>query len=174
MRSSFVCVSIVLTATLWAGADAVAQKKKEAEIKPGSLGAARAFLEGRWNLVSMDVFPPGKPVIHAGATGTMDYDDYAAMTVRLRVDKPTAELFEQIGIPSKNGVISQTGKTLVDMTGKKLTYILDGQALIRPPQHPLDTNMPRYWEVSGNTLTLRTKDQKTGAVLSETVWRKQP
>ena len=172
MRSTVVWLSIALVGTLAAGA-AAQGKKKEVEIKPGTLGAARAFLEGRWALVSMDIFPPGKPVIHAGATGTMDYDDYAAMTVRLRVDKPTAELFEQIGIPSKNGVISQTGKTLVDMTGKKLSYILDGQALIRPPQHPLDTNMPRYWEVSGNTLTLRTKDQKTGAVLSETVWRKQ-
>jgi hypothetical protein len=138
---------------------------------PGTISAARQYLEGKWSLISLDVFPPGQAPIHAGATGTMTYDDFANMTVDLKVDNDTARLFQKIGIEAPGGVIRTTGKTLVDMNGRTLSYMLEGQALIRPATHPLDTNRPRYWEREGNTLTLRTKDDK-GTVLSVAVWQK--
>jgi hypothetical protein len=89
----------------------------------------------------------------------------------MKVDNATALLFERVGIPVRNGVVSTKGKTLVDMTGRTLSYVLDGQAIIRPATHPLDTNRPRHWEVNGDTLTLRTKDDK-GTDLSVAVWKK--
>jgi hypothetical protein len=143
----------------------------KAETGPGTTSAARQYLEGKWSLVSLEVFPPGQAPIRAGATGTLTYDDFANMTVDLQVDAKTAALFEKIGIAAPDGRISTTGKTLVDMTGHTLSYMLEGQALIRPATHPLDTNRPRHWEREGNTLTLRTKDD-SGTVLSVAVWRK--
>jgi|SRR5215510_12351471 len=143
----------------------------KAETGAGTIAQARKYLEGRWSLVSLDVFPPNGSPIHAKRTGTLVYDEFANMTVDLRVDNDTALLFEQVGIPVRNGVVSTKGKTQVDMTGRTLSYILDGQALIRPATSPLDTNRPRHWEVNGNTLTLRTKDDK-GTDLSVAVWQK--
>src|SRR5262245_55327789 len=125
----------------------------------GSTAAARRFLVGRWTLVSLDIFPPNQPVIHAGATGTLTYDDFANMVVDLRLDPPTAGLFQKIGIPVSNGAVQTTGRTLVDTTTRTLAYTLEGQQAVRPPTHPLDTNRPRYWEVTENMLTLTTKDQ---------------
>jgi len=138
----------------------------------GTTASARQFLQGRWALLSMDLFPPNAPVIHVKGSGVLTYDNFANMTVDLRLDPATAGLFERIGIPAPNGVVSTTGRTLVDMTTKTLSYTLEGQQAVRPATHPLDTNRPRYWEVAGDTLTLRTKDD-SGTVLSVAVWQKQ-
>ena len=138
---------------------------------PGTTAAARRFLEGRWTLVSLDVYPPNQPVIHAGATGTMTYDEFANMNVDLRVDQDTTRLFERIGIPVVNGAVQTNGRTLVDMTSRTLAYTLEGQQAVRPPTHPLDTNRPRYWEVTENMLTLTTRDM-AGMPLSVAVWRR--
>lgn len=120
----------------------------------------------------MDLFPPNEPAIHVVGSGTLLYDNFANMTVDLRIDSATAKMFERIGIPAPDGVISTTGRTLVDMTTRTLSYTLEGQQAVRPATHPLDTNRPRYWEVEGNTLTLRTKDD-SGKVISVAVWRKE-
>ena len=139
---------------------------------PGTVTQAREYLQGRWSLVSMELFPPNEPAIHVVGSGQLVYDDFANMTVDLRVDEATARLFERIGIAAPNGVISTTGRTLVDMTSRTLSYALEGQQAVRPATHPLDTNRPRYWEVDGKTLTLRTKDD-SGKVISVAVWRKE-
>jgi hypothetical protein len=138
---------------------------------PGSTAAARRFLEGQWTLVSLDVYPPNQPVIHAGATGTMTYDEFANMNVDLRLDQDTARLFDRIGIPVMNGAVQTNGRTLVDMTSRTLAYTLEGQQAVRPPTHPLDTNRPRDWEVTENMLSLTTRDQ-AGMPLSVAVWRR--
>ena len=139
---------------------------------PGTVTQAREYLQGRWSLVSMELFPPNEPAIHVVGSGQLVYDDFANMTVNLRVDEATARLFERIGIAAPNGVIATTGRTLVDMTSRTLSYTLEGQQAVRPATHPLDTNRPRYWEVDGKTLTLRTKDD-SGKVISVAVWRKE-
>jgi hypothetical protein len=170
--------AIVITCALAAGSGCAGAPRTKplpigkADTGAGTIAEARKYLEGRWSLVSLDVTPPGEPPIHAVGSGTLIYDEFANMTVDLKVDTATANLFEQVGIPVRNGVVSTKGKTLVDMTGRTLSYVLEGQANIRPATHPLDTNRPRYWEVDQNTLTLRTKDDK-GAILSVAVWRKE-
>ena len=138
---------------------------------PGTLAEARAYLNGRWTLVSMDLFPPGQPPIHAGATGTLVYDEYANLEIALRFDADTTRAADLLGIPVPDGMLTTTGRTIIDVNTKSITYLLEGQAPNRAPAHPLDTARPRYWEVDGNTLTLRTKDA-AGNVLSVTVWRK--
>jgi hypothetical protein len=139
---------------------------------PGTLTEARQYLQGRWTLMSMDVFPPNQAPLHGVASGNMVYDDYANMTVYMQFTEEAAKLAQQIGIPLQNGVLSTTGKTVIDINSHAISYVLEGQDALRPPTNPLDTNRPRYWEANGNTLTLRTKDD-AGSVLSVSVWRKE-
>ena len=138
---------------------------------PGTLADARARLQGTWTLVSMDLFPPGEPPINAAASGTMSYDEYSNLKVELRLAPPTMRIAEKLGIPAPNGVVSTTGHAVIEINRRAISYVLEGQAPFRQAKHPLDTNLPRYWEMNGNELTLRTKDEK-GTVLSVTVWRK--
>ncbi len=138
---------------------------------PGTMEQARRYLQGHWTLMSMDIFPPGQAPIHAAATGSMTYDDFGNMDVELRLNPATTKLAEGIGIQAPKGVVSTTGSTVIDINNHSISYVLQGQAAVRPAMSPLDTNRPRYWEVTGNQLTLRTKDEN-GTVLSVTVWRK--
>lgn len=140
---------------------------------PGTIAEARRYLEGRWSMVSFDLYPPGEPPIHVVGTGELIYDNFGNMTVEFRVDPETARLARRIGIPAPDGIISTSGLTLIDVTSRSVSYVLEGQEQSRPSTHPLDTNRPRYYEVDGNTVTLRTRDEQ-GAVLSVSVWTKQP
>jgi hypothetical protein len=146
-------------------------KTSPIETGPGTMTEARRFLEGSWLLVSMDIFPPGGSPIHAAATGMMVYDEFANMRVELRFAPESALLAQAIGIPLVDGVLTTTGRTMIDPQHRAVSYVLEGQPELRASTHPLDTNRPRYWEVRGDELTLRTRDQD-GTPLSVTVWRR--
>lgn len=139
---------------------------------PQTLAQARQYLVGKWTLVTMDVYPPNAPAIKNAATGTMLYDEFSNMTVTMAFNPEAAKLAEKIGIPTKDGVLTTTGRTLIDIGQRSLSYVLEGEPDYRPVRHPLDTNLPRYWEANGNRLTLRTKDT-TGKLLTESIWQKQ-
>lgn len=139
---------------------------------PGTIAEARKYLEGRWSMVSLDLFPANAQPIKVVGTGTLIYDEFANMDVQIKIDEATTRAVEKIGIKVPGGVISQKGQTLVDMTGRTLRFVREGENVIRPIAHPLDIGLPRHWEVDGNTLTLRTKDEK-GTILSVGVWRKE-
>jgi hypothetical protein len=68
--------------------------------------------------------------------------------------------------------ISAKGRTAVDLQRKALTYMLEGQPTgFVPDTGPLAPNRPRYWEVSGNVLTLTTRSDD-GKPLSVGKWQK--
>jgi hypothetical protein len=138
---------------------------------PRTLAEAREYLVGKWTLVNMDVFPPNAPPIQNAATGSMVYDEFSNMTVTMMFNPEAAKLTEKIGIPTKDGVLTTTGRTLIDIGQRSLSYVLEGEPDYRPARHPLDTNLPRYWEANGNRLTLRTKDS-AGKVLTVSIWQK--
>jgi hypothetical protein len=139
---------------------------------PGTLTEARKYLEGEWELMSMEIFPPNQPSIRAAATGTLVYDAFSNMKVDLQLSPETARIAESMGIPAPDGVVTTSGRTVIDINSHSISYVLEGQDSFRPPTHPLDMNRPRYWDVSGNMLTLRTKDE-SGKVLSVSVWQKK-
>jgi hypothetical protein len=139
---------------------------------PRTLSEARQYLVGNWTLVSMDVFPASGPPIRNAATGTMVYDEYSNMNVKMVFSEEAARVAESIGIPIVDRVLTTNGRTLIDIGQRSLSYVLEGEPDYRPVRHPLDINLPRYWEASGNTLTLRTRDA-TGKDLTVSVWRKQ-
>ena len=144
------------------------------ESGPGTVEAARKYLEGRWSLVSFEVFPPGQPGIMLSGAGTLSYDAFGNLDMQIRVDdENVAQALVRAGIPLTNGAIATTGRTAIDMQARTLTYILEGQGplLTNAPAGPLDINRPRHWEVSGNVLTLTTKNEN-GQNVSVARWQK--
>lgn len=138
---------------------------------PGSLTAARKYLEGRWTLLSYEVFLPGEPPITLGGSGMLTYDAYGNLTTEIRVDDATARILEKAGIRTTNGAFLTSGRTVVDMNARTLTYVLEGQPPLGAPSGPLALNKPRYWQVEGALLTLTTKSED-GATASVGRWQK--
>ena len=137
----------------------------------GSLASARKFLEGRWSLISFEVYPPGQQPIPLKGSGSLVYDEYSNLKMEIRTDAATAERLVAAGIPSKEGVITQEGRAVVDIQNRTLSYMIPGGAPIGAASGPLATNRPRYWQVEGNILTLTTKDD-AGKTLSVGRWQK--
>ncbi len=135
---------------------------------PGSLTQARKYLEGQWTLESFEIRPPGKPAVTPKATGLLTYDDFGNLAMEIRVDQATSDLLRPMGIELRDGAISSSGRTAVDMQNRTLTYVLEGQA---PGAGPLAMNRPRYWQVEGDILTLTTKDD-AGNPASIGRWKK--
>lgn len=138
----------------------------------GTTAAARKFLEGRWVLESMVVNPPGGKPITLKGTGVLNYDDFGNMEMNIKADEAASDLLRAGGVVIPDGVISTTGRTAIDVQNKTLTYIVEGQAsAMKTGGGPLSPNRPRHWEVTGDVLTLTTKDE-SGAALSISRWKK--
>jgi hypothetical protein len=139
---------------------------------PGSVKVARQYLEGRWTLVSFAVYPPSGAPVTVNATGTLVYDDFGNLTMDLGVDEAGAAVMQKSGIPVEKGRFTSSGRTIVDMQGRSLRYVLDTPPAVGGQAGPLAMSRPRYWERDGNTLTLTTKDDN-GKPLSVGRWQKQ-
>ena len=139
---------------------------------PGTVAAARQFLEGRWSLESFEVYPPGSAPLKLNGTGTLEYDNFSNLTMEVRADAASAEVLTKAGIVNDGGVISTKGRVAVDMQNRTMTYILEGQPAGFVVTGPLSTRRPRHWVVDGNLLTLTTQDD-AGKPLSVGRWRKQ-
>jgi hypothetical protein len=158
---------------------AASPRQRPLDIGPIESGAgttteARKFLEGRWALESFEVRPPGKAPILLQGSGMMNYDDFGNLRMELRADQASSDLLRAAGIDIRDGVISTDGRAALDVQNHTLTYFLDGQpSSTRGGGGPLATNRPRHWEVTGDILTLTTRDE-AGAPLSIGKWKRQP
>jgi hypothetical protein len=170
MTRRYLLATIIALATA-AAVTAGEPQKGPVDKGPGSLTAARKYLEGRWRLLSFDVFPPGQTPIKVLGAGTLRYDAFGNLTVEIRVDPPTALQLREAGIPTTKGAISTSGRTVVDLQARTLTYVLEGQPAFGHPSGPLALNRPRHWTVEGNVLTLVTKGAD-GEQLSVARWEK--
>jgi len=138
---------------------------------PGSLAAARKYLEGRWSLESFEVHSPGKPVVTLKGQGTLTYDEFSNLRMEIRADQAASDALRAGGIDITDGTIPSNGRTAVDMANQTLTYTIEGQPAAGAG--PLSMNRPRYWQVDGSLLTLTTKDDD-GNVATVSRWRKSP
>jgi hypothetical protein len=141
------------------------------ETGAGTLAAARKYLEGRWSLVSYEVFPLDGPPITLKGTGILTFDEFGNLTVDIRPDKPSTVLLEKAGIQTPNGTLLTSGRAAVDMQARTLTYVIQGEPPLGAPSGPLALNRPRHWEVEGNLLTLTIKGDD-GRPVSVGRWQK--
>jgi hypothetical protein len=140
---------------------------------PGTVDAARKYLEGRWSLMSFEIFPAEGPPMQIPGAGTLTYDDFGNLSVEIRVDPATATRLDTAGIPTVKGVLSIKGRTAIDMQSHTLTYFLEGQPALGAPSGPLALNRKRHWIVEDNVLTLSTL-AADGRALSSARWQKVP
>ena len=142
------------------------------ETGAGTLTAARKFLEGRWILESAVITPPGGKPITLKGTGVLNYDDFGNLEMNIKADEASSDLLRAAGVLIPDGVIATKGRTAIDLQNKTLTYILEGQAAaMKTGGGPLSPNKPRHWEVTGDVLTLTTRDD-SGAPMSVSRWKR--
>jgi hypothetical protein len=137
---------------------------------PGTLAAARRFLEGRWQLETFEIHRPGQPPLLLNGSGTLIYDDMSNLRMEVRADPASADVLRAAGVDIRDGIISTEGRTAVDLQNRTLTYVLEGQAPL-VQRGPLAMERPRHWVVEGDTLTLSTKDD-AGRPLSVARWKR--
>jgi hypothetical protein len=135
----------------------------------GSLTEARKYLEGRWTLESFEVRRPGQAPVTLKGMGTLNYDEFGNLRMDIRVDQAVSDLLRASGIEIRDGTISSSGRTAVDLQNRTLTYVIQGQPA--GGTGPLATSRPRHWQVEGDVLTLTTNDD-AGNVASVGRWRK--
>jgi hypothetical protein len=164
------CLIIVLA--LVPAASAAPPQKPPVDTGPGTLAAARKYLEGRWSLISFEILPAEGPPVRVSGAGTLTYDGFGNLEVEIRVDATTARTLEEAGIATTNGALSTSGRTVVDMQHQTLTYVLQGELPFGAPSGPLALNRPRHWKVEGDVLTLTTRDE-SGKTLSVGRWEKR-
>jgi hypothetical protein len=139
---------------------------------PGTLTAARQFLEGRWSLESFVITPQGQSSITIPVSGVLEYDAYGNLQMEIKADDASSDVLRAAGIRIANGVISTTGRTVIDLQNRTLTYVVEGQpSSMWSGGGPLATNRPRHWVVEADVLTLTTRDD-SGAALSVSRWKK--
>src|SRR3954470_16184851 len=76
------------------------------ETGPGTDRQARNFLEGNWALQSFDIYPMAGQAVPVKGTGQLTYDDFANLTVVIRVDESTSAMLAKAGIPTRRGVFT--------------------------------------------------------------------
>lgn len=172
MTRSLVLLAIAALGAACAGAP----REKPIKTSPIEQGAgtptqARDFLKGRWSLISFDVYPPGTEPIAVPGNGTLNFDEFGNLSIEIRTDSTVAARLQAAGIPNDRGRLSTAGRAVVDMQNKKLTYVLDGQSAASARSGPLAMSRPRYWEVTGDVLTLTTRDD-AGKPTSVGKWKR--
>ena len=165
-------ITVTLFTLFLAGCGAAAGEKPvqagPVDTGAGTLSSARKFLEGRWQLESFEIHPPGKPPLLLKGSGTLVYDNMSNLRMEVRADEASADMLRAAGIDIRDGVISTDGRTAIDLQQKTLTYVLQGQAPL-VQRGPLAMERPRHWVVDADTLTLTTKDE-AGRSLSVARW----
>jgi len=172
-------VAIAVGPALIAGACAAAPRARPLPTSPIEKGpttatAARQFLQGRWSLLSYEVYPPARSALQIAGSGTLVYDEFGNLEMQIRVtDQATSAALQGAGIPLNEGVISTTGRAVIDVQRRTLTYILEGQRplVATAPVDPLAFDRPRYWDVQGNVLTLTTRGND-GQPVAVSRWQK--
>ncbi|HET9372278.1 MAG TPA: hypothetical protein VFO19_18580 [Vicinamibacterales bacterium] len=166
LSSAFICILILTVAPA-----CTSFGRGPVQTGPGTLASGRQYLEGRWALISYEVFPPGQPPIQLKGEGSLLYDAFGNLEIEIRVPADTAQALEKAGIQTSDGMLSTKGRTVIDQQNKTLTYVIQGQPPQGAPSGAIALNRPRHYEVNGNELTLTTKDDN-GKPTSIGRWRK--
>lgn len=141
--------------------------------RPTTLVEARKFLEGRWSLESFEIRPPDGALQKLKGSGVLTFDDFANLRMEIRTDQGSADTLRAAGIEVRDGLISTDGRVAIDLQRRALTYFLEGQRSgYVTGGGPLAPSRPRYWEVTADTLTLTTRDDK-GAPMSISRWTRR-
>jgi hypothetical protein len=148
----------------------------------GTLEEARKALEGRWELMTLNVATADGRKAAIEATGLLTSDAFGRLAIEYRMSDAGQKTLEGMGIKSPNPVISTSGSVVIDPQQKRITYMAeDAQAralgfdpdLAARRANPFALERPRYYSFeSDGTLTLATRHDN-GADAAVSRWKKQ-
>ena len=147
----------------------------------GTLEEARKALEGRWELMTLNVATADGRKAAVEATGVLNTDSFGRLSIEYRMSDAGQKTLEGMGIRSPNPVISTTGSVVIDPQQKRITYMADdaqARALGFDPDlaarraNPFSLERPRYYTFeSDGTLSLATRHDN-GSDASVSRWKK--
>jgi len=146
---------------------AAAPRQRPVEMGPtsGTLAQVRQQFQGTWDLVSFEAAGGDGRVAPVEATGTLTYDEFGNFAINGRI------LSEGTNVARMP--LNIQGKAVIDTENQRMWVSPEGDTRdVEVIPEGATFNRFRYYEFSGNQLTLTVKDE-TGAVTSRTVWRRQ-
>jgi hypothetical protein len=138
------------------------------EAGTGALEMARRQLQGSWDLVSLELVPPGaktQGLVKIQATATLTYDDYGNLTIEGRTTDPNAP-------PAmlEANLLTFKGRAVIDVTNHELKMMnLTGNV---DPNEALAPERRRRYELTANDLKLSSLDEQ-GKVTMVSTWKRK-
>jgi hypothetical protein len=137
------------------------------ETGSGAVESARRQLTGRWDLLALEVLPPGGGArVPVKASGTLIYDEFGNLTMNARTTDPAAPVAAR-----EKSHLSFSGRAVID-TGRSELKLMDLTGNVNPDE-VLSPELRRRFEVGLDTLKLSSFDDQ-GQVTAVSVWRRQP
>jgi hypothetical protein len=171
--------TLVVFATLLVGGCAASSRQRPLSTtripeSGDTLQGARKALEGNWSLVSLDVTSPDGRKASIDATGTLVSDAFGNLSIEYRMSPTGQKVLGTVGVTSPNPVITTTGRAVIDIDQKRITYVSE-KADAKPfdadlaarRANPFALEHPRYYELGEDgmlTLTTRYDDGKDASV----------
>jgi hypothetical protein len=154
---------------------------KTSPIEKGTdtIQGTRLQLEGHWTLLSLVITNAAGRRANVQATGTLDFDAYANLSIEYRVSESGLKALQGIGVTSPNPVISTKGRAEIDVTGKTIRYVSPDAAdrafdpdLAAARANPFALERIRYYEFAPDgTLKLATRHDD-GKEANVSRWKK--
>ncbi len=146
-----------------------------------TLSSARQQFEGNWTLVSFTVTNPAGRQSSIDATGTLTTDAFGEMRVEYRLSEEGLRQMIALGFPSRDKVLSTSGRVTIDPQQNRVRYIGEGSTatgydadLAERRANPVGLERTRYYTFTADgTLSLDTR-YDDGKIASKTVWKKAP
>jgi len=171
--------TVTVLATVFLSGCAASSRQRPLSTTPipesgDTLQAARKALEGNWSLVSLDVTAPDGRNAAIEATGTLVSDAFGNLSIEYRMSPAGQKVLGSVGVTSPNPVITTTGRAVIDIDQKRITYVSDKSDakpfdadLAARRANPFALEHPRYYALGTDgilTLTTRYDDGKDASV----------
>lgn len=173
LRRSWLLAPAVVVLSVVTGCATGAPRTRPVKMGPvaegaGTLDAVRHQLQGAWNLVSLDIYPPGGKPVQLKASGTLVYDEFGNLSLKATVTDSAAVG----GSNLKPTVLSYTGRAVIDVANKKMILAdIEGNMPADRVPPAVAADRARYYEFVGDRLTLSIKDDQ-GRTTATLVWQK--
>ena len=187
MRPYGVLVTAISVVVALAGCAAPAQPRQRpiptSPINEGAdtMSAVRQQLQGRWELLSLNVNGADGSAHSVDATGVLTSDAFGSLQIEYRMSEAGMQALAAIGIKYPNPVVSTSGRVVIDPQKKQITYVGDDfnqralggdKELAAQRANPFALERARFYAFSiSGELTLSTRyDDGKDALVSR--WKK--
>ena len=164
-RTSAIPVLVLALASLVV---ACAPKDREKPLRTGPIGtdltSVRKQLEGTWELVTLEVHPPGGQLTNVAARGVLVYDDFGNLEINGAITD--AEVAKAIDM----SVLSAKGRAVIDVPNQRIVF-QDIEGNLKDAAAVSPEKIRRY-AFEGDLLKLTSVDA-AGNVTAVVTWKRR-